>query len=409
MQNDADILGLIGRQSPILSEDMEVHASEINEQIKRGKFLVVGGAGSIGGAVVRELFSRNPAKLHIIDIAENNLAELVRDLRSSVGYTDGEFHAYCFDALGPEFEAFAQQSSHCDYDYILNFSALKHVRSEKDPFTLMRLLDVNVFLPKRLHEFASQIGARKFFCVSTDKATKPVNAMGASKLAMEYILSSAPSGSPVSTARFANVAFSDGSLPHSWKQRLAKAQPIVAPHDVRRYFITEREGALLCLLSAFQGKAGDVYFPKLNESLHLITFSDMARRFLKARGLQAHECKSEEEARASIERLRLESISQTKSQSKWPCYFFETDTDGEKEFEEFYSEEDSVEWNRYKDIGVIRNAPSCCAEDAEKFQREIEEFRESKHWTLADIITALQNFVPTFEHHHTGKHLDKKM
>ena len=238
------LLNIVGRDAPLFEEDLRTHEAELTQLIAGSRFLVIGGAGSIGGAVVRELFARNPRALHVIDTSENNLAELVRDLRSSLGYIDGEFHAYCFDGLGPEFAAFAQQALRqgTPYDYVLNFSALKHVRSEKDPFTLMRLIDVNVMLTKKLLEFAKAGGARKFFCVSTDKAANPVNMMGGSKRIMEMFLLGEQSATAVSTARFANVAFSDGSLPHAWTERIKKRQPLAAPNDIRRYFVTGQEG-----------------------------------------------------------------------------------------------------------------------------------------------------------------------
>jgi len=261
---ETELLRLINREQGLFEQDLLAHCAEIDEKIAQSRFLVVGGAGSIGSAVVKELFRRNPRALDIIDINENNLAELVRDIRSSYGYGDGEFHAYCFDPLGSEFAAFSQQAQvgPRGYDYVLNFAALKHVRSEKDPFTLMRMLDVNVLLTRRLLDFAVECGAKKFFCVSTDKAARPVNLMGASKRIMEMMLPERGHEIAVSTARFANVLFSDGSLPFAWTQRLQKGQPLSAPRDVRRYFITPCESALLCLFSLLRGEHGEIYFPK---------------------------------------------------------------------------------------------------------------------------------------------------
>ncbi len=372
-------------------------------RVAESRFLVVGGAGSIGGAVVRELFARNPRALHVIDTSENNLAELVRDLRSSLGYIDGDFHAYCFDGLGPEFSAFAKQALEpgTPYDYVLNFSALKHVRSEKDPFTLMRLIDVNVFLTKKLLEFAKAGGAKKFFCVSTDKAANPVNMMGGSKRIMEMFLLGEKSETAVSTARFANVAFSDGSLPHAWTERMRKRQPLAAPNDIRRYFVTGQEGAQLCLFSILQGCDREIYFPKLSPKLHLITFSSMAERYLESLGYEPIQCATEDEARGRVEELAVAK--------KWPVYFFKTDTTGEKDFEEFYTDSEQVEWDRYAEIGVVRNDAVAKPEQLQEFSTRIADMRSRQQWTKQELLEAFAVLLPNFAHKETGKNLDNRM
>jgi FlaA1/EpsC-like NDP-sugar epimerase len=397
------ILNVIGRTLPIFADDLKKHGNEMDAAVANGRFLVVGGAGSIGGAVVKEIFARNPRVLHVIDISENNLAELVRDIRSSLGYIDGEFHAYCFDVLGREFPAFAQQalSTGNQYDYVLNFSALKHVRSEKDPFTLMRLIDVNVFLTKQLLDFSKQCGAKKFFCVSTDKAANPVNMMGASKRIMEMFLLGDASSTAVSTARFANVAFSDGSLPFAWTQRIQKQQPIAAPNDIRRYFVTAQEGAQLCLFSILQGNDREIYFPKLSPNLHLVTFSSMAQRYLESIGYEPVECSSEDEARDRVDELA--------SQKKWPCYFFKTDTTGEKDFEEFYTDSEQVQWDRYSEIGVVQNEAAFAKDDLERFERCIDGMRQAGRWSKGDLLQAFGLLLPDFAHKETGKNLDNRM
>lgn len=402
METDS-LLALIGRSTALFEKDSREHRQALDEMIAAGRFLVVGGAGSIGSAVVHELFARNPKTLHVIDTSENNLAELVRDLRSSLGYIAGDFHAYCFDVLGPEFSAFAQHTlrSGSAYDYVLNFSALKHVRSEKDPYTLMRLIDVNVFLTKRLLEFSRDCHARKFFCVSTDKAANPVNMMGASKRIMEMFLLGEQGSTAVSTARFANVAFSDGSLPHAWTQRLQKNQPISAPSDIRRYFVTGREGAQLCLFSILQGHDREIYFPKLSANLHLITFAAMAERYLRSVGFEPFLCETEDEARARVKELSREK--------KWPCYFFKSDTTGEKDFEEFYTEKEHVEWSRYDEIGVVRNEAFAESVQLQKFADRIAELRRSNDWTKAEVLHAFADLLPEFAHKETGKNLDNRM
>ena len=397
------LLEMIGRSQPLFTNDLAKHGAEIDDIVASSRFLVVGGAGSIGGAVVKELFRRNAKVLHVVDISENNLAELVRDIRSSMGYNDGEFHAYCFDVLGREFPAFAQTALQQGkpYDYVLNFSALKHVRSEKDPFTLMRLIDVNVFLTKQLLEFAKAGGARKFFCVSTDKAANPVNMMGASKRIMEMFLLGEESQTAVSTARFANVAFSDGSLPFAWTQRIQKRQPISAPNDIRRYFVTAQEGALLCLFSILQGHDREIYFPKLSENLHLITFSSMAEKYLHSIGFEPVQCSSEEEARSRVDELV--------PQRNWPVYFFHTDTTGEKDFEEFYTESEQVDWNRYEELGVVMNNAVADAGTLRQFAERIEGLRSRCQWTKGELLEAFGLLLPDFAHKETGKYLDNRM
>lgn len=401
--NSSDLLYQIGRSEPLFEQDLQLHEKQFSELIRGGRFLVVGGAGSIGSAVVRELFARNPRVLHVIDTSENNLAEMVRDIRSSLGYIDGEFHAYCFDILGPEFAAFAHNSlkSGQTYDYVLNFSALKHVRSEKDPYTLMRLIDINIFLTMKLLEFAKAGGAKKFFCVSTDKAANPVNMMGGSKRIMEMFLLGESSRTAVSTARFANVAFSDGSLPHAWTQRLQKRQPIAAPNDIRRYFVTGQEGAHLCLFSILQGNDREIYFPKLSPRLHLITFSSMAERYLRSVGYEPVLCESEDEARSRVDEFAKEK--------KWPCFFFKTDTTGEKDFEEFYTSSEEVDWDRYIELGVVKNDAAVAHEKLEEFVRTIVALRKSSEWTKEDLLGAFAELLPNFAHKETGKNLDNRM
>ncbi|WP_145422470.1 UDP-N-acetylglucosamine 4,6-dehydratase [Planctomycetes bacterium K23_9] len=394
---------MIGRAVPLFVEDLQKHGDALSEHIAQSRFLVVGGAGSIGGAVVRQLFANNPRALHVIDTSENNLAELVRDLRSSIGYTDGEFHAYCFDVLGPEFDAFAHNALKQSepYDYVLNFSALKHVRSEKDPFTLMRLIDVNIFLTKKLLGFSREAGAKKFFCVSTDKAANPVNMMGASKRIMEMFLLGEKSETAVSTARFANVAFSDGSLPFAWTQRLQKRQPIAAPDDIRRYFVTGDEGAQLCLFSILQGRDREIYFPKLSPKLHLITFSAMAQRYLNRMGYEPVLCETEEEARSGVEELI--------HVKKWPCYFFKTDTTGEKDFEEFYTDGETVDWDRYEELGVVQNEAFADSQQLSEFEDAIQSLKRANEWTKEDLLAIFSKLLPTFAHKETGKTLDNRM
>jgi FlaA1/EpsC-like NDP-sugar epimerase len=396
---DQNLLALIGRKRPLFADDLARHGAAIDAGVAGGRFLVIGGAGSIGSAVVRELFRRRPRVLHVVDISENNLAELVRDVRSSLGYIEGDFRTFAIDCGSAEFDALVSQLG--PYDFVLNFSALKHVRSEKDPFTLMRLIRVNVLDTDRVAGHALAMGARKYFCVSTDKASNPVNMMGASKRIMEMFLMRRSEAIAVSTARFANVAFSDGSLPHSWTVRFRKMQPLAAPNDVRRYFVTDTEGAILCLMSTFLGHTRDIFFPKLGENLHLETFSDVCRRYLRSVGYEPVECATEEEARARVAELA--------PRGQWPVYFFQSDTSGEKDIEEFFTDEEQVDWKRFSDIGVVTSDVGWDAATLERFERTIRQMLESRQWSKAQLVDLFNQTLSRFAHKETFKYLDDRM
>lgn len=393
-----NILNLIGRSS-LLITDLPKYEDQISSEIKNASFLVIGGAGSIGQAVTKEIFKRNPQKLHIVDISENNLVELVRDIRSSIGYINGEFKTFALDAGSLEFDVYFKNEG--PFDYVLNLSALKHVRSEKDPYTLMRMVEVNILNTIKTIEMAIETGAKKYFCVSTDKAANPANMMGASKRIMEMFLHNYSSQIPISTARFANVAFSDGSLLYGFRQRLLKDQPIAAPNDVRRYFVTPQESGELCLMSTLLGNSGDILFPKLNEELNMITFSDIAIRFLKANGYEPYECSSEEEARTLINDL--------KPKGQWPCYFSSSDTTGEKEYEEFFVDGEEKDMNRFEALGVVKNSASAKPENLQYFLNRIYEMKKSKQWTRDDLLTLFKEILPDFKHNEMDKFLDEKM
>ena len=393
------ILDIIGRTSELFAADLAARENELSRLVKASRFLVIGGAGSIGQAVTREIFRRDPKLLHVVDISENNMVELVRDLRSSIGYSSGEFATFAIDAGSDIFDAFMKNGP--SYDYVLNLSALKHVRSEKDPYTLMRMIDVNVFNTDKTMRQAAAAGARKYFCVSTDKAANPVNMMGASKRIMEYFLMRRSLELPVSTARFANVAFSDGSLLYGFNRRLEKEQPISAPNDVRRYFVTPKESGELCLMSALLGENRDLFFPKLDASANLITFSEIADRYLRHRGYEPVECSSEDEARARVGEL--------KALGKWPVFFFASDTTGEKDFEEFFTDKESLDMERFESIGVIQNPPAWNPAALDHFESEIRAMRARGSWTRASLIDLFNATIPEFAHKETGKFLDAKM
>ncbi len=398
-----NILPLIGRTSPLFEKDIAIHETELSQIVSSSKILVIGGAGTIGSAICREIFKRNPKVLHVVDISENNMVELVRDIRSSVGYNDGEFATFALDCGSDIFKSFINEQTKRigGYDYIFNTSALKHVRSEKDPFTLMRMIDTNIFNTDITMQMAHKMGAKKYFCVSTDKAANPVNMMGASKRIMEMFLNRRSIQMPVSTARFANVAFSDGSLLYGFNRRLEKNQPLSAPNDVRRYFVTPKEAGELCMMSCLFGENRDVFFPKLDHDLNLVTFSSIAVKYLESLGYEPVECSTEDEARSRVTEL--------KAQHKYPVYFFTSDTTGEKDFEEFYTDKETLVMNRFESLGIIKNKVDYDEEKLNKFTSTIQNLRTKGEWDRTTLIDLFNEMIPNFNHKETGKFLDGRM
>ncbi|MFA0056801.1 UDP-N-acetylglucosamine 4,6-dehydratase [Vibrio echinoideorum] len=393
------ILPLIGRTDALFAQDIGQHEAELSRIVSESRFLVLGGAGSIGQSVTKEIFKRNPKKLHVVDISENNMVEVVRDVRSSFGYIDGDFQTFALDIGSIEYDAFIKADG--QYDYVLNLSALKHVRSEKDPYTLMRMIDVNVFNTDKTIQQSIDAGAKKYFCVSTDKAANPVNMMGASKRIMEMFLMRKSEEMAISTARFANVAFSDGSLLHGFNQRLLKNQPIVAPNDIKRYFVTPQESGELCLMSCIFGENRDIFFPKLSEALHLISFADIAVKYLEQRGYEPHLCENEDEARELAKTLP--------SQGKWPCLFTSSDTTGEKDFEEFFTDKETLDMERFTNLGIIKNDPLYQQELLNLFESTIGQMKSDREWSKEQIVELFFTMIPDFGHKETGKYLDSKM
>lgn len=394
-----NILKLIDREKELFKDDIKKYEKELSNIVSSSAFLVIGGAGSIGQAVTKEIFKRNPKKLHIVDISENNMVELVRDIRSSFGYIDGDFQTFALDIGSVEYDAFIKADG--KYDYVLNLSALKHVRSEKDPFTLMRMCEVNIFNTDKTLQQSIENGTKKYFCVSTDKAANPVNMMGASKRIMEMFLMRKSLQIDISTARFANVAFSDGSLLHGFNQRIQKRQPIVAPNDIKRYFVTPKESGELCLMSCIFGENRDIFFPKLSEALHLITFADIAVKYLKNLGYEPYLCESEDEAR--------ELAKTMPEQGKWPCLFTASDTTGEKDFEEFFTDKELLDMSRFLNLGVIKNEAIFNEDKLNYFTQKIDSMKNAKSWTKDQIVELFHEMIPNFGHKETGKYLDGKM
>lgn len=394
-----DILKLIGRNDELFAKDVAYKDLELKHIVKNSRFLVLGGAGSIGQAVVKEIFKRNPLKLHVIDISENNLVELVRDIRSDFGYINGDFQVFALDIGSEEYDSFIESDG--KYDYVLNLSALKHVRSEKDPFTLMRMINVNILNTDKTIKQSISHNVKKYFCVSTDKAANPVNMMGGSKRIMEMFLAKRSKDIAISTARFANVAFSDGSLLHGFNQRIQKKQPIVAPNDIKRYFVIPKESGELCLMSCIFGENGDIFFPKLSEDLHLITFSEIAEKYLKDLGYNPYLCSNEDEGRDLAKVLP--------AQGEWPCLFLPSDTTGEKDFEEFFTDKEVLDMDRFINLGVVKNNLEVDYNKINYFEDTIREMKKKGSWTKKELVDLFNYMIPNFDHKEKGKYLDAKM
>lgn len=394
-----NILNLIGRNQELFDIDIKTWNTQLCDMVESSKFLVLGGAGSIGQAVVKEIFKRNPQKLHVVDISENNLTELVRDIRSSFGYIKGDFQTFALDIGSREYDAYIQ--SYGDFDYVLNLSALKHVRSEKDPFTLMRMIEVNILNTEKTIKQSIENNVKKYFCVSTDKAANPVNMMGGSKRIMEMFLMRQSQFIDISTARFANVAFSDGSLLHGFNQRMQKKQPIAAPNDIKRYFVTPQESGELCLMSCLLGENRDIFFPKLSEQLHLITFSEIAVKYLENLGYEPFLCNTEEQARELIHTLPQKRM--------WPCLFTTSDTTGEKDFEEFFTDHEVLDMEKFENLGVIKNALSVEEHKLNYFMLHLNAMFEKGVWNKDEIVKLFHYMMPNFGHKETGLYLDGKM
>lgn len=400
MRDERQVLEILGRERPLFLKDLERHHQEVSERIPGASFLVLGGAGSIGQELVKAIFPYQPGRLHVVDVSENNLVELVRDLRSSLGYIDGDFRTLALDCGAPEFEAFWRSSPR--YDAVLNLTALKHVRSEKDPFTLMRMLRTNVLNTERTLQQAIARGVPRYFAVSSDKAAHPANAMGASKRAMELCLIRASDRIHVSSTRFANVAFSDGSLLQGFGHRLAKRQPLAAPLGVQRYFITGSEAGRLCLLAAVLGDNLETFIPAPDDRFQALDFRSIAERYLRSHGLEPVACESEEEARGSVEDLA--------ARGHWPCFFQAGDTTGEKPLEEFTIDGEEVVTDRFEEIDVIRwRRTEGEGRRLDHFLGELRTALEGGSWSREQLLDEIRSLVPEFQHRETGEFLDARM
>ena len=388
------------RKTSMFAADIEANKELLTKEIEGKSLLVIGGAGSIGSSYIKAILPFRPSKLVVIDLNENGLAELTRDLRSTYGmYVPEEFRTYTLNFADPIFEKMFRKEQ--GFDIVANFSAHKHVRSEKDIYSIQALIENNDIKAKKLLDLLAAFPPQHFFCVSTDKAANPVNIMGASKRIMEDVIMAYRDKFNVTTARFANVAFSNGSLPAGFIDRLMKKQPLAAPSDVRRYFVSPEESGQICMLACMLGENGEIFFPKLGEE-DMMTFSFICDKFLSDLGYTKKECKTAEEAKQYAAEM-------PEGSRIYPVCYSKSDTNGEKGFEEFYVHGEKLNMNRFKSLGVIEAKAKRSMEEVNSFFEKMENLFSDSDVSKQEIVDAIKEFIPNFEHIETGKNLDQKM
>lgn len=389
------------RPESMFLPDIEKNREQLSREIKGRSVCVIGGAGSIGSSFIKAVLRFEPRSVVVVDLNENGLAELVRDIRSTHGlYCPDELRCYTLNFADPIFERILREEK--GFDIVANFSAHKHVRSEKDRYSVQALIENNDIKAKRLMDLLKEFPPRHFFCVSTDKAANPVNIMGASKRIMEDLVMAYNQYFKVTTARFANVAFSNGSLPDGWMHRLQKQQPLAAPSDVKRYFVSPEESGQICMLACILGRGGEVFFPKLGEE-QMLTFSSICDNFVEANGLEKQECETDAEA-------RLLAFEMKKTHTgKYPVRYFTSDTTGEKAFEEFYVPGEKLDLQRFQALGVVEQTSRHSMKEVTEFFNRLEAIFQQDNFTKAQVVEAIKTFIPNFEHEEKGKNLDQKM
>lgn len=388
------------RPVSMFAADIEANKETLTCEIKDKKVCVIGGAGSIGSSFIKAVLRFEPKSVVVVDLNENGLAELVRDVRSTEGlFVPDEFRCYTLNFADPIFERIFREEK--GFDIVANFSAHKHVRSEKDRYSVQALIENNDIKAKKLMDLLTVYPPKHFFCVSTDKAANPVNIMGASKRIMEDLVMAYNQYFKVTTARFANVAFSNGSLPDGWIHRLQKKQPLAAPSDVKRYFVSPEESGQICMLACILGKGGEVFFPKLGED-QMLTFSAICDDFVQAEGFTKVECANDNEAKAKANAMSYDSDS-------YPVVYFKSDTTGEKAYEEFYIPGEKINMERFSALGVVEETTRRPMDDVNSFFVELEDLFAKDDFTKAQVVEAIKKFIPNFEHEEKGKNLDQKM
>ena len=393
------------RPVSMFEPDIQANRETLTKEIKGKKVCVIGGAGSIGSSFIKAVLRFEPKSVVVVDLNENGLAELVRDVRSTEGlYVSDEFRCYTLNFADPIFERIFREEK--GFDIVANFSAHKHVRSEKDRYSVQALIENNDIKAKKLMDLLKAYPPKHFFCVSTDKAANPVNIMGASKRIMEDLVMAYNKYFKVTTARFANVAFSNGSLPDGWIHRLQKKQPLVAPSDVKRYFVSPEESGQICMLACILGNGGEVFFPKLGED-QMLTFSAICDGFVKANGFEKDPCATDAEAILKASILNLEPVNL--EPVKYPTVYFASDTTGEKAYEEFYVPGERIDMQRFKALGVVEQTTRHDMEEVDTFFDKLEAIFQSDDFTKAHVVDAIREFIPNFEHEEKGKNLDQKM
>lgn len=388
------------RPVSMFAKDIEANKDSLTAEIKDKKVCVIGGAGSIGSSFIKAVLRFEPASIVVVDLNENGLAELVRDIRSTKDlYCPDEFRCYTLNFADPIFERIFREEK--GFDIVANFSAHKHVRSEKDKYSVQALIENNDIKAKQLMDLLCVYPPKHFFCVSTDKAANPVNIMGASKRIMEDLVMAYNKYFKVTTARFANVAFSNGSLPDGWIHRLQKKQPLAAPSDVKRYFVSPEESGQICMLACILGNGGEVFFPKLGED-QMLTFSAICDDFVKAEGFTKIECGNDFEAKQYAAKIGYDS-------GGYPVVYFKSDTTGEKAYEEFYIPGERINMERFLALGVVEETTRRPMSEINDFFTEIEDIFQKEDFSKAQVVESIKRFIPNFEHEEKGKNLDQKM